>query len=367
MKKLLLFVSFALLLSNINYAQNDFPTPTNSIVTLDGGYIKMIKPVTTGGWARGFLYYKTINESAWAGIGLLGQDEAVSKIYLAHGSAPWSSNNGIYILPSGYTGIGIDAPSSMLDVKGVVSINQRSDNGNPRLVFAHNNIEADNWIQMDRNTDFMNIRVGGVDAINIDGENHLVGIGTTSPNATLQVGDSENSGSPSSEVEVKRLSLAPVTHSGSDWFFTTRDNNPYANLDIGYHTNKNLSLRHDGNVGIGTSNPSELLTVKGKILAGEVQIENVHNIPDYVFEDDYNLRSIAEVDSYIKENKHLPDVPSASELEENGYNIGDMNNILLKKVEELTLYMIDMKKSLDEKDAQIEELQQKISQIEKNK
>jgi hypothetical protein len=124
-------------------------------------------------------------------------------------------------------------------------------------------------------------------------------------------------------------------------------------------TNKMVIL-NNGNVGIGTSNPSELLTVKGKILAGEVQIENVSNIPDYVFEEDYNLRSIAEVDSYIKENKHLPDVPSASELEENGYNIGDMNNILLKKVEELTLYVIDLKKNNEDQQKLIEQLQTEV-------
>jgi hypothetical protein len=132
-------------------------------------------------------------------------------------------------------------------------------------------------------------------------------------------------------------------------------------------SNDILTLRGNGNVGIGTTNPSATLTVKGNILASKIEVKNDSEIPssDYVFYEDYNLRSLSEVEQFVKENKHLPEVPSAAEFRENGYSVGEMDDILLRKVEELTLYMIDMKKSLDEKDAQIEELQQKISQIEK--
>lgn len=76
----------------------------------------------------------------------------------------------------------------------------------------------------------------------------------------------------------------------------------------------------------------------------EAKVQATVAPPDYVFESDYNLRSLEQVESYIKENGHLPEIPSANEFMENGIKLGVMSFDLLKKVEELTLYMIDMKK-----------------------
>ena len=64
--------------------------------------------------------------------------------------------------------------------------------------------------------------------------------------------------------------------------------------------------------------------------------------PDYVFEEDYNLRTLEATKAYIEENKHLPEIPSAAEMEANGIDLGDMNMRLLKKIEELTLYQIEL-------------------------
>lgn len=101
----------------------------------------------------------------------------------------------------------------------------------------------------------------------------------------------------------------------------------------------------DGKVGIGITNPDEKLTVKGKIHAQEVRIDmNGPLVPDYVFANDYKLKSLQEVEDYIKENKHLPEIPSAKEIEKNGLMLAEMNMRLLKKIEELTIYMIEMKK-----------------------
>ncbi len=118
----------------------------------------------------------------------------------------------------------------------------------------------------------------------------------------------------------------------------------------------------DGDMGIGTTSPSAKLTVKGDILATKVQIVSDDEIPasDYVFEPGYNLRSLSEVEQFIKTNKHLPEVPSATEFKENGYSVGEMDDILLRKVEELTLYIIELKK---EKDAEIEALKQQIEHL----
>lgn len=95
-----------------------------------------------------------------------------------------------------------------------------------------------------------------------------------------------------------------------------------------------------GKVGIGTSNPDEKLTVNGKIHAEEVIVDLNVPAPDYVFEDSYELITIAELEKYIQENKHLPGIPSANEMDKTGISLGEMNMLLLKKIEELTLYIL---------------------------
>ncbi|SHM97010.1 tail fiber protein [Flavobacterium chilense] len=102
------------------------------------------------------------------------------------------------------------------------------------------------------------------------------------------------------------------------------------------------------NVGIGTMAPDEKLTVRGKIHTQEVRVDMAGPlVPDYVFANDYKLKSLQEVEDFIKENKHLPEVPSAQEIEKNGLMLAEMNIKLLQKIEELTLYMIELKKEND--------------------
>ena len=89
--------------------------------------------------------------------------------------------------------------------------------------------------------------------------------------------------------------------------------------------------------------------IDGLICAKEVRVQNGSPCwPDFVFAKDYNLLSLAEVEQFIEENQHLPNVPSAAEVEANGFELGEMNAILLQKVEELTLYIIQMEKRLAE-------------------
>jgi hypothetical protein len=85
-----------------------------------------------------------------------------------------------------------------------------------------------------------------------------------------------------------------------------------------------------GNVGIGTTTPTEKLSVNGKIRAKEIKVE-ANNWPDYVFKENYNLPSLEKIESFIIENKHLPDIPSVKEVEENGISLGKMNALLLKR------------------------------------
>ncbi len=103
-----------------------------------------------------------------------------------------------------------------------------------------------------------------------------------------------------------------------------------------------ISIRSNGKVGIGVLIPDAMLTVNGDILASEVRVESTGNGPDYVFEESYDLTSLEDLEAYIQKNKHLPEVPSAVEMKEEGIELAEMNMILLKKVEELTLHVIEL-------------------------
>jgi len=108
------------------------------------------------------------------------------------------------------------------------------------------------------------------------------------------------------------------------------------------------------------------LAVGGKAIAEEVVVKLQANWPDYVFESTYKLPSLLEIDRYIRENKHLPEMPTAQEVQQNGLSIGEMNALLLKKIEELTLYVVDLKKESMESQKKVAELQKEIEML-KNK
>ncbi|MCX2679347.1 hypothetical protein OOZ15_05275 [Galbibacter sp. EGI 63066] len=100
-----------------------------------------------------------------------------------------------------------------------------------------------------------------------------------------------------------------------------------------------------GNVGIGTWNPDSKLAVNGKVHAKEVKVDVV-GWSDFVFEKDYDLPTLEEVEQHIKEKGHLKDIPSAKEVEENGVYLGEMDAKLLQKIEELTLYIIEQERQI---------------------
>lgn len=127
----------------------------------------------------------------------------------------------------------------------------------------------------------------------------------------------------------------------------TAQRNPFTNL-----TEKN------GKIGIGTSSPDELLTVKGKIHTQEVLVDLDGSVaPDYVFEKyftgtsevmpEYELISLEELEGFLIENNHLPNVPSAETMQEEGISLKKMNLLLLQKIEELTLYTLQQQKEIE--------------------
>lgn len=126
--------------------------------------------------------------------------------------------------------------------------------------------------------------------------------------------------------------------------------------------------RNDGTVYMGSGNlDGENLTngagyklrVFGKVIAEEVRVQLKNAWPDYVFENGYKKLSLSELEKYVIENKHLPNIPSAKEIEKDGHQLGDVQIKMLEKIEELSLYIIDQNKA-------IEELKKRINQIEKN-
>ena len=131
-----------------------------------------------------------------------------------------------------------------------------------------------------------------------------------------------------------------------------------------------LRLQTNGNFAIGTSlNPTDFkLAVGGKIIAEELKVQLQTAWPDYVFANDYQLPTLQEVEKQIQENGHLSNIPSACDVQENGIEVGEMNRLLLEKVEELTLYTIDQQKQLDKQTKEIEELKALMNTlIQKNK
>jgi hypothetical protein len=112
------------------------------------------------------------------------------------------------------------------------------------------------------------------------------------------------------------------------------------------YTTRYMTMLANGNLGIGTASPTEKLSVNGKIRAHEIKVET-SGWPDYVFAKGYQLTSLEETEKHIKEKGHLPGIPSAEEVKANGVDLGEMNAKLLKKIEELTLHLIEQNKKIE--------------------
>lgn len=193
-----------------------------------------------------------------------------------------------------------------------------------------------------------NFHQAGFDVLTL-APNRFVGINTNNPGARLDINGVNG------QLKLSGGSIAAgIWTSPSDMAYLANWNDGRKGIQINMAT---------GNVGVGTFTVDSRLTVNGKIKAEEVEI--VVDVPaDYVFDENYERMPLAEVARYVYENKHLPNVPSAEELKEKGWQVGEMSNKLLEKVEELTLYMIELKNQSDLQKKTIEEQQGRISELE---
>ncbi|WP_394991079.1 hypothetical protein [Emticicia sp.] len=184
------------------------------------------------------------------------------------------------------------------------------------------------------------------------GDGGNVGIGTTIPTGKLHIEHNGTDADPHLRIHSTGL------YSRINWTTNTNANTWIAQSylesataasnywRLEYGGSPRLYIAGDGNVGIGTSTPDNKLDVLGIIRANEVIVET--GWADYVFQDNYKLKPLSEVEAFIKENKHLPSVPSAAKIQEKGAHVAELMTKMMEKIEELTLYSIEQKKEIEE-------------------
>jgi hypothetical protein len=199
--------------------------------------------------------------------------------------------------------------------------------------------------------------------------NGNVGIGTNSPHGHLHV---TTPGLTKALIETTADSYATLAFqsNGKLWEFSKRPSGEGDGFSLFYHDGVKwvypnyLHVTTAGNVGIGTADPKGYkLAVNGNAIFEKVIVKQYQNWPDYVFHATYRLRPLSEVEQFIKQYQHLPGVPSAADVEKNGLNLGDNQASLLKKIEELTLYLIEQNKEIAKKDTEVADLKKQLQQI----
>jgi hypothetical protein len=280
-----------------------------------------------------------------------------------------SSAQNTYPWPAaGNAGIGTSAPGTLLQVAGDANTSGAPDNAQlyitgatspgKRLSLGYNVSSNYGEIQSQAFS-------GAYTALNLNPNGGNVGIGTTTPAAKIEVASGTadpfyfngtynkiKSALGFTYVESFHSTsfIIDATGSYSDRFFNIAARASY----IGGGSPVELfRVQENGNVGIGTASPDQKLTVNGTIHARQVNVDVNIPVPDYVFGKNYKLKSLPEVSRYISLNKHLPGMPAAKDLEQTGINVTEMNMQLLRKVEELTLYLIEKDSTDKQKDARL--------------
>ncbi|MCC8145147.1 MAG: hypothetical protein LIO93_01640 [Bacteroidales bacterium] len=298
------------------------------------------------------------------------------------------------IKPNGYVGIGTNDPKYTLDVPGSIHTGWLNvEEANVYKLYVENSIYTEGTVGSNsihtktlRSSDDLSFYTNTNLRMKILYSNGNVAIGNITPTEKLEVSGNIKAAKlfASDDIQLGTVA-APMGSYGkklyfgeryenSDMMFMARYNsaNDKSELRVNIGDDANdkfvvgselygvsgftsvLTVGMNGRVGIGESNPAYTLDVKGKIRAEEVVITTPW--ADFVFEDDYALPTLKEVQKHIREKKHLPGIPSEAEVKEKGVGVADIQVRLLQKIEELTLYVIRQQQL-------IEELQEKINHI----
>ncbi|MCV9387480.1 hypothetical protein [Reichenbachiella ulvae] len=272
-------------------------------------------------------------------------------------------NYNLSIDNNGSIGVGTLTPATTLEVNGDISLSRTHKitflekvNGGTRAYIGSTN---------GKNGDYNSLvfAVGGGTESMILRHNGNLGIGTLTPINKLQINNLNNDGINLDNKFRFRTSgtsnnfvLEHIADNGNLYFRSMVAGDAAGNIiinDLG------------GNVAIGgASTGSHKLAVHGSIGAREIKVE-ASGWSDFVFFDNYNLRSLEETEQYIQENQHLPDIPSEAEVTANGISLGEMDAKLLQKIEELTLYLIEQNKENQALKTEMESLKSRLEKLEK--
>ncbi|CAM1362743.1 hypothetical protein [Tenacibaculum xiamenense] len=338
------------------------------------------------GWGYTWQSFKTNSTEQWR---IIGREDINSSLSF------WNSSDKdiLTLSQNGNVGIGNKTPKSKLDVRGLER-NQfriyREGFDDKYLSVWHGTAGAViEPIKTDNSTSLLYL--GGydnpTDVLIASRHTGNVGIGIVTPDAKLSVTSKENLisrfqnleindnikgvrvNSKNSHNQLKYLDIAidAKNEKAGLGLGTSSGNLPIGKADLSL-AQLVIDRNYGGSVGIGTTDTKGFkLGVKGKIAAEEVKVATYTNWPDYVFENNYDLPTLNEVENHIQKNGHLKDIPSAEEVSQEGFFLGSMDAKLLQKIEELTLYTIAQEKQLKVQEEKIKTLENQTKEIEKLK
>jgi hypothetical protein len=318
-----------------------------------------------GTWSNAYALFgqnsNNVNGAA-LGVGYSTTDDVANIVALAP-SIAWKplriASGTTYFAINGVTKMTLDG-AGQLSVNGVINSSGYMSNSQGVYVDGGTNVGINN----NAGFQYLSFRTNGIDNRMVIDPSGKIGIGNSSPSYKLQVHGPD--GGPT--VVFANDNFASNNGLDGSLFINSNSSTKIATLESGgansglaFATNASgslvsaMNIISNGNVGIGTTVPDQLLTVLGTIHAKQVNVDLSVPGPDYVFDKNYKLKPLSQVSRYVAQNKHLPEIPSAATMEKTGINVGDLNMKLLKKVEELTLYLI-------EKDKQVNDLKNQLDQ-----